>query len=137
MTKDPIPHAVHNLLSQHLTSFEHLEILLLLHAHPHDDWSVAAVSERTHIAPELAEPVLASLEASDLIRRAIRNHTLFRFGPRLPETMDAVEALAVLYREQRAAVMSTMSIKAIERIRSATMRAFADSFVFKKGKDDG
>jgi hypothetical protein len=48
-----------------------------------------------------------------------------------------VEALVVAYREQSAAVLSTMSIYAIERIRSGPIRAFADSFVLGKPKDDG
>jgi len=137
MTTDPIPQAVLALLRERVTSFEHLEVLMLLHAHPHEDWTVVAVSERTRIAAELAGQVLQELESNDLIRRTTRNHTLFRFGPRLPESMDAVEALARLYREQRALVMSTMSVQAIERIRSATMRAFADSFVLKRRNDDG
>jgi hypothetical protein len=89
------------------------------------------------IAPETAGSVLASLESSELIRRTTRNHNYFRFGPRLPESMDAVEQLAVLYREQRAAIMSLMSVQAIERIRSVGLRTFADSFLFKKRNDDG
>ena len=137
MTTDPVPQAVQELLRQHVTSFEHLEILMLLHAHLHEDWSIDAVSERTRISAEMVDQVLQGLESSDLVRRATRNRSLFRFGPRLPESMDAMEALARLYREQRAVVMSTISIQAIERIRSASIRAFADSFVFKRSDEDG
>jgi DNA-binding MarR family transcriptional regulator len=137
MTEDAIPQAVQELLQQHLTSFEHLEVLLLLHAHAQEDWDVASVSERTRLAPEIVEKVLASLESSELIRRRTRNRNLFRLGPRLPESMDAVEQLAALYRERRAAIMSLMSMQAIERIRSGGLKMFADSFVFKKRNDDG
>jgi hypothetical protein len=95
------------------------------------------VSERTRLAPETVGKVLASLESSELIRRRTRNRNLFRLGPRLPESMDAVEQLAALYRERRAAIMSLMSMQAIERIRSGGLKMFADSFVFKKRNDDG
>ena len=95
------------------------------------------MSERTRIAADIIGQVLQGLESSALIRRPTRNHSLFRFGPHLPESMDAVEALSRLYREQRALVMSTISIQAIERIRSASIRAFADSFVFKRSDEDG
>jgi hypothetical protein len=136
MPSDPLPPPVHDLLRDALTSFEHLEVLLLLQAHSHEDWSVRSVSERTNLPPELAERVLLDLESKELIRRPTRNRAAFRFGPRLPAVMDTVTALAALYREQRAAVMSAMNLHAIERIRSGTMRAFADSFIVGKKRDE-
>lgn len=137
MSPEDFPASVRQLLREHLTSFEHLEILLLLHGQPLADWTPQSVCERIRMPPELAERVLVSLQSSELVRRATRNPGVFRFGPRLPASLDAVEALAALYRDQRAAVMSAMSVNAIERIRSGTMRAFADSFMLKKRNDDG
>jgi DNA-binding GntR family transcriptional regulator len=112
--------------------FEHLEILLLFYGARSAEWSIESVSERTGISSDVVARTLSELESSELIRRDTRNRAAFRFGPRLPEAMDAIEALAALYCEQRAAIMSRMSVNAIERIRSGTIRAFADSFVLKK-----
>ena len=131
----PFPQAVCNLLREHLTTFERVEILLLLHAQPDRPWTVRSVSEASRVPVDLAEEALRGLHASGLVHRD--ENAVFRFGPDGADRVGAVEALAVLYREQRTSVMAFMSVSAIERIRSGTMRAFADSFIFGKKNRDG
>jgi hypothetical protein len=134
---DEIPENVRVLLREHLTSFERLEIVLLLHADPAQDWNVASISERTRIAREQVIEALQGLEASGLITGVAGKPDVIRYEPSHAGLAEAMKGLDQAYRERRAAVMSEMSINAIQRIRSGTMRAFADSFVFGRKKNDG
>ncbi len=137
MTTSDISEDVRALLREHLTSFERLEIVLLLRAYPGQDWDVAAVSERTRIPPELVLEALQGLEASGLIRAATRDPMPVRYGPTSVGLAEVMGGLEKAYHEQRAIVMSLMSVNAIERIRSGSMRAFADSFMSGRKKRDG
>jgi DNA-binding IclR family transcriptional regulator len=138
MTNEPLSESVRLLLREHMTTFERLEALLYLRKHAADEHTAKSVSDRLGVPPELTSEALAGLTASGLVARGHGNGT-FRFAPATPELANAAEGLATAYREQSAAVLSAMSMYAIERIRSGPMRAFADSFVLgtKKGKDDG
>jgi hypothetical protein len=122
-------------LRDHLTSFEALELLLLLRA----DAAPAhaeALGRRAGIALDLVLPALAALESSQLIRRSALVPPTFRFAPATGDLARAVEDLERLYRDQRAAVMGEMSVNAISRIRSGTLRAFSDAFLIGKKKGD-
>jgi hypothetical protein len=133
-----LPDNVRNLLRDHLTSFECLELLLILHGCS-EPVSAEALSHQTGLAIELVVTALAALESSQLARRSTRDPPTFRFEPATADLTRAVDDLERVYRDQRAAVMSEMSINAIGRIRSGTLRAFSDAFVFgnKKRDQDG
>jgi len=130
-----LPDNVRDFLRDHLTSFECLELLLILHSRS-EPASAEALSVRTGIAIELVTPALAALESSQLLQRNATTPPSFRFAPATPELTRAVDDLERLNREQRAAVMSEMSVNAIGRIRSGTLRAFSDAFLFGKKKGD-
>ncbi|MEP7247010.1 MAG: hypothetical protein ABI885_25460 [Gammaproteobacteria bacterium] len=137
MTADSLPAAVHTLLREHVMSFEQLEIILLLHRQPRQGWSATEISEDRRIPLELVADALTGLETSKLIRRIGNAGERVQLSPAEPATADAVRALALAYQDQHASVMSSMSMNAIERIRSRTLRAFSDSFVFGKRNGDG
>jgi DNA-binding GntR family transcriptional regulator len=118
-----------------MTTFERLAVLLFLRERAPEEFGPQAISNRLHIHPDLVREALHGLEAKGLLCAA--GGDSFRFAPATPALADTVEAFVVAYREQSAAVLSTMSIYAIERIRSGPIRAFADSFVLGKRKDDG
>lgn len=134
---DQLPQAVLLLLHERITTFEQLEIMLLLRAHPEKEWNAPTLSATTGIPIELTHESLMKLAAGGLLEPSGSGPIAFRFRPRQPDIGEAIDALALAYHEQRALVMSTMSMNAIERIRSGTIRAFADSFVLGKKKDDG
>jgi hypothetical protein len=137
MTSERLPDSVQALLRGHVTTFEQLEILLMLQAHPHDDWTAVAVSERTRIPEDLATRALADFSGSGLVEQVRENPAAYCFAPRTTHLRQAVVDLAIAYRDQRALVMSTMSVNAIERIRSGTLRAFSDAFLLRRKDDDG
>jgi hypothetical protein len=124
-----LPENVRVLLRDHLTSFECLELLLILHGRA-EPTSTEALARQSGVAMELLMPALAALESSQLVRRGPTEPPTFRFGPATAEMTRAVDDLERLYRDQRAAVMSEMSINAINRIRSGTLRVFSDAFLF-------
>lgn len=128
-----LPENVRSFLRDHLTSFECLELLLLLHRRI-EPASADALARQTGIAVELVLAALLQLESSQLVRRSATEPPAFRFAPATAELTRAVDDLESVYRDQRAAVMSEMSINAIGRIRSGTLRAFSDAFVFGKKK---
>jgi hypothetical protein len=136
MTAAPLAEQVCWLLREHLTMFEQLEALLYLRIHQGSEYDLTALGDALGIQPEHLIVALNGLLTSGLI--AVGSHQgLYRFAPHSAELIDAVELLALAYREQSAAVLSTMSVNAIERIRSGPMRAFADSFVLGGKKRNG
>jgi hypothetical protein len=130
-----LPENVRNLLRDHVTSFECLELLLLLHRRP-EPAGAEVLARDTGIAVELVIAALAALESSQLVRPNATEPTAFRFAPATADLARAVDDLERLSRDDRAAVMSEMSVNAIGRIRSGTLRAFSDAFVFGKKKRD-
>ena len=118
-----------------MTTFERLEVLLFLRERAPEEFALQAISDRLRIHPDLAREALQGLAAKGLLSAS--GEAVYRFAPATPALVETVEALVVAYREQSAAVLSTMSIYAIERIRSGPIRAFADSFLLGKRKDDG
>jgi hypothetical protein len=122
-------------LRGHMTSFERLEVLMFLSRNDTQAWSAEQTSERLSMSVELVRDALEGLESSGLVRRLA--DSAFQFAPSTPALASAVAELAAAYREQSAAVMSAMSIYAIERIRSGPMRAFSDAFMLERKKDDG
>src|SRR5262249_28741658 len=137
MTGEQLSDTVQVLLRDRVTTFEQLEILLLLQAHPHDHWTAAAAAERRRIPEDLVGRALADFSGSGLVEQVRENPAGYCFAPRTTRLRQAVADLAVAYRDQRALVMSTMSVNAIERIRSGTLRAFSDAFLLRRKDDDG
>lgn len=124
------------LLRDFITSFEMLEVFLLLRAHPEEVWTARSVADRVRIAEDLVLRALESLHRSRLVQAgAPLNPGEFRYGPAGTGLAEAAEELARDFAERRAAVLSTLSTNAIERLRSRAITAFADAFVLSKPKD--
>lgn len=130
-----LPDDVRALLRDHLTSFECLELLLLLHAQGESS-SVASLSTLTGVSADRTSASLAALEWSQLVQRSVMEPLTYHFAPLTAGLRQTVDDLARLYRDQRAAIMSEMSINAIGRIRSESLRAFTDAFLFGSDKGD-
>ncbi len=125
------------LLCMHVHTYEQLEALLLLHGAPGSDWTEEAVARQLGIPGESAAEALRALAAQGVVvcmQRA--DVTRCYRGPR--EDLKAVIAqLAEVYEQNRLEVVRLMSANAIDRMRTAAMRAFADAFVLGKGDKGG
>jgi hypothetical protein len=131
------------LLRDSITSFEMLEIFLLMRAHPDLSWTVQSVSDRVHVPDDIVARALESLRLARLIQAAPPSAqgtaagNTYRYGPGTPDLVAAADQLVADYTERRAAVLSTMSTNAIERLRSGALSAFADAFVLGSKRKDG
>jgi hypothetical protein len=128
---------VKTLLRDCIESFEHLEVLLLLHRKPDDTWTADAVvaASMLNLAEDIATDALAHLHRWKLIEGEARR---YRYNP--SNRLDAtIRALATVYEEDRLEVMRLMNQNAIERVRTSALRAFADAFFVGGGgkKTDG
>lgn len=135
---DELGDKTRTLLRDFITSFEMLEIFLLLHANAGRDWSAGEVTARVHIVDDLVARALESLSTRRLIRCSPPLPPgRFQYSPGNRELADAADELARDFTERRAAVLSTMSTNAIERLRSGALNAFADAFIFGSKRKDG
>lgn len=118
------------LLRDFITSFEMLEVLLFLRAHSTEVWTAKRAASRVHITEDLVSRAFEALHARRLVQTG---EPLapgeFRYGPADSGLAEAAEELAGDFNERRAAVLSTLSTNAIERLRSRAITAFADAFV--------
>ena len=130
------------LLRESITSFEMLEIFLLMRAEPDLSWTVHSVASRLRMPDDIVARALQSLRAARLVQSAPspsagQSVDQYRYGPQDPELIAAADELARDFAERRAAVLSTMSTYAIERLRSGALTAFADAFLLGSKKKDG
>lgn len=135
-----IPTAVTELLRDRVETYEQLEVLLALHATPHRPWHADALAEALRTSAELVAAALAGLVAGGLVATSgtgLRTEYRYAPDPERPDDAAAVDALATAYATQRLELVKLMSANAIERVRAAAARTFADAFLLKGGRKDG
>jgi DNA-binding MarR family transcriptional regulator len=133
-----LPEDVLALLRTRLETYEQIEVLQLLHSEPRGDWSPSRLSEHLHIDVPLVETAVNALQSGGLIQCSdpeAGRHSAY--SPGHPTLKAAAERLLQEYRERPARIMQLISSYAIERVRTAAARAFADAFILKKGLDRG
>lgn len=139
MATDEIPDDVRRFLSEHIESYEQLEILVLLQKQPGSALTSAAVAATSSLPESAAEVGMTELHRSGLLeRRVIGNVAEFRYRPQSQDTVKTVEHLVKTYRESPIQIVKLMNANAIERVRTSAMRAFANAFVLdRRNKKDG
>jgi len=123
-----IPDNVKRLLSDHITSVEQLEVLLLLFRHPWEPWTSDRVTEELRTSPSSAHQRLSDLVARGLLRIE-QNPERFIAEPRWASD---VAGLARAYSERRYTVINLIFSKPIDNL-----KVYADAFRFKKEEPDG
>lgn len=129
---------VRRVLSEHVTSYEQLEALLLLHGSAARDWTAADVAAALRIDAAVAAATLTALSAQRLLARAEgASPPRYRYAPVDSALAGGIDKLAQAYAEMRLEVVKQMSANAIERVRSSAARTFADAFLLgqKKTRD--
>jgi predicted transcriptional regulator len=120
------------LLSQHISSVEELEILLLLRRRADRSWDATAVAEELRTSDSSAEKRLGNLCAGGLVEEAESSGRGFRYGPSSAWKRAAVDQLADLYAEAPFRVIDMIFAKPI-----ANLRVYADAFRYRKDDPDG
>lgn len=140
MPERSIPSDVLALLHERLAGLDELEALLLLRAEPSRLWFASEVAERLGLPVASSEAALASLcQVSLLAAEGGRGGAEARYGyrPATPELEQVVASLAEIYGDRRLEVMRILSNSALDRIRTAAARTFADAFVIGRGRKQG
>src|SRR5688572_11636355 len=132
---ETVPAAVRNFLSEHVESYEQLELLLLMRSPPHKDWSFRELTARTQLPPDAVDEALAGLARAGCITRGRSSEGSARYAPRDGVQAAVIEDLAQQYQDNRLAIIKLMSANAIERVRTAAIHTFADAFVIGRKKD--
>ena len=132
-----LPEDVRVLLHEHIESYEQLEVLLLLRRERYQEWTTAGLAARLHVREELVESALEGLKAGGLV--AVTGEAparRFAYRPTSSGVDAAAGRLDREYAERPIRIIQLMSANAIERLRTAALHTFADSFVLKKKKDN-
>lgn len=140
MTERPIPDDVLALLHDRLAGLDELETLLLVRRDAGRGWTAAEIAERLGLPESSSAAALASLcRASLLGAQGAGAVPRYVYRPHEPELERTVSSLAEVYADRRLEVMRILSISALDRIRSAAARTFADAFVIGRHgrKQDG
>jgi predicted transcriptional regulator len=134
---DP-PEDVQKLLRDHIESYEQLEVLLLLRAERDRPWTIDSLSERFRLAASLVLPALNGLQRAGFVEARIPHaETQYAYVPQRSDVEASLDGLVQAYREHPISIIKQMSANAIERVRTAALRTFADAFLLRKDKKDG
>lgn len=123
-------------LRDHIDSFESLEILLLLRRE-RTPYTAEELSRRLKTRAPLIDDALASLVRARLVNADQNVLTLYTYADEDSARDAIVGSLDRIYRDEPIQIMRLMSTNAIERLRTSTIRAFADAFIVRKHKDRG
>jgi DNA-binding IclR family transcriptional regulator len=136
MADPEIASDVRRLLDAHVETYAQLEVLIRLASDCDRHWTI------DDLAHELAIPVASVREAVDHLLRSGLIERSDQGGEALftcrahREVLPLLESLAEAYRVNRLAVVNLMNANALERMRTAAMRAFARAFQIGT-RDDG
>ncbi len=138
MQTDPLSAELAALLRERIEDYEQLEILRLLQSDRTASWTVTDIAARLKLDAERIAAGLNELQKGGLIRSGQREEPRrFSFAPATAELGLVIERLMALYDVQPIEIIKHMSANAIERVRTAALRAFADAFVIRRNKDNG
>lgn len=133
-----LPPDVQKFLHAHIASYEQLELLLALRGDQARSWTEEALCERLSINPASLRGAVEGLQSGHfLATRAQGGESYYSYLPQREDVEATIGRLAATYREYPIPIIKHMSANAIERLRSAALRTFADAFILRKDKDRG
>jgi hypothetical protein len=123
-------------LRDYISSYEELEVLLLLAREPTRARTLEDVAASLNVPIEGIDLALQALLATGALlqseRRGDASH--FWYAPADDELRQRVTELEHAYVEQRLAIIQIMSANAFERVRGATARRLAEAFRLERPK---
>jgi DNA-binding MarR family transcriptional regulator len=134
----PMDEELKNFLRERVHSYEELEILLFCRQSQPGTVTAQATAERLKMPRDVALEALEHLREMDLLEpRTDEQGRSYRYCPLTPELGRLVDALTFAFEDERLPLVRLMNENAVERVRTAAMRLFADSFVVskKRGRD--
>jgi hypothetical protein len=123
-------------LFEHVEDLEELEILAYLHAR-REGATLAVIADGVRFPLSTVLPVLERLAARGTVSCSALEPAEYRFEASDADARQRFEEVFAAYRANPSVVMKLMTSNAIDRVRTAAMRRFADSFRLKGPKSDG
>lgn len=111
-------------------TYEALDVLLLIFRRG-GGLTATDAARALSIREDIAEPALRQLAEAGVIGQASDDGTV-RYGDIRESFRPAVGRLADAYRDRRVDIVAIINNQAVERMRSAALRAFADAFVIRR-----
>ncbi|HEX5656970.1 MAG TPA: hypothetical protein VFX59_07230 [Polyangiales bacterium] len=131
MDSTAIPKPVREFVCKRIHAIEQLEILLLLHADRAEAWTARSVAAAVRIGDADVADALRHLSAEGLLIESAGSTPQFKYAPVGTELGACVDTLAEIYARSRLEVLQLISRGAMDRIRTAQVRAFASAFLFR------
>jgi predicted transcriptional regulator len=133
MEPESLPVEVRRFLRERIGSYEELHLLMLL-LEQRREWSKEELATQVRLSIESVSSAIATLVTRGLVAAApgAGPEPKYRYAAGVQDA--AVNELVRAYREQPIAVARLLAQGSIERIRAGALRAFADAFLFRKGK---
>lgn len=126
MSNRDLSEALNQLLNRHMTSMDHVALLLALKADPERSYAPAELVQSSRLTPVVVDRVLEDLVTS---RLAQREAGTFRYAP-APDVQPAVEELAQMYRTKPVTL-----VRAIYDRPARAAQSFADAFRLRKTEE--
>lgn len=128
------PKSFKELLFETAETFEELEVLVWFHGRGEGSAGDATlISQQTTARGEAAEAALASLANRGILSVSSAEPGQFVYVPSA-EARQAIELVVSEYRENLVDVVGLMTANAIERVRTAAARTFAEGFRIRRPK---
>lgn len=123
-------------LRGYISSYEELEVLLLLARPPAGEMTAAALAAALKVP---SEAIAASLEALLATGRLLRSEqradaTYYSYAPQDEQLRHVLIELEQAYSGQRLAIIQIMSANSLDRLRGAAARRLADAFRLERPK---
>jgi predicted transcriptional regulator len=122
-------------LRDHVSSYEALEVLLLLARDAQRPRNEADLAAKMNVAVEAISQALDGLHQSGLLELSqVSGSTSYRYAPHSELLSDSVDELRRVYAEHPLAIVQIMTANALDRMRSSAARRLADAFRLERPK---
>ena len=127
---EPLPQDVRDLLTRHLATMEHVEVLLALAGDEARSWTPGEIAAVTHTPVPSVTARLEELTASGFVSPGPSGDSnTYRYAPATAEMRSAVHSLGEMYRTKPVTL-----IKAIYERPASAVQSFADAFRIRKAE---
>lgn len=126
---EEIPQEVRDLVRRHVTSGDHLEILMRMFDAGEKAFSVDELRRVTHIAERSVVRCLDELSEAGIVRQV--SPTAWQYGPRTVQEREALDKLAQMYHQRPVTL-----VRLVYERPSAPLKSFSDAFRLRDTKDD-
>lgn len=127
--------ALQSFLRDSISSYEELEVLLLLFRARDRSWTDEELAEALKVPVENIASALDELvKVAGLLRIELAGRPRVQYQPAAADLHRIVQELEVAYADQRLAIVQLMSSNALARVRSAAARRLANAFRIERPK---